>query len=78
MDNIDERILATSGSASSMASYLKLLKDANEAMTDLSDKTAVKKATAERLKTESPKKADAKKKAKRKAAKKSRSINRHK
>lgn len=71
MDSSMKYIVA--GTGTNIASYTKLLKDANEAMEDLQSKTNNAKAAAKITHH-----ADAKKRAKRKAAKKSKVANRHK
>ena len=69
-NNIEDTQRVASG-VSSIASYLKLMKDANEGIVTL-QKSVVHKPTIKNSHT------DAKKKAKRKASKKSRAANRHK
>ena len=74
-NNIEDAQRPASGviasGVSSIASYLKLMKDANEGIATL-QKSVVHKPDIKNSH------ADAKKKAKRKASKKSRAVNRHK
>lgn len=74
-NNIEDAQRVASGvlasGVSSIASYLNLMKDANEGIVTL-QKSVVHKSTIKNSH------ADAKKKAKRKASRKSRAVNRHK